>query len=200
MYDKVPVYFCELNPDSIINLDQPCHYPEFHSLPGYLETGTKETFDIVTELYFKRMEQFVGHWSNLLEHVGKWGILYPIIITTGLPKIRPLSSIPKEYRNTNSKFWMVCENQGGARILMAKKLGIKVPAIINDHVGLFHDRNPIIMKDLTEICAGVDEIVLSAQHGVQIKKFPRVHLDVDDIVYEESKFIAIQDIITNHLT
>ena len=199
MYNNVQVYYQELNPESIINLDQPCHYSEFHNLPGYLETGTKETFDIVSALYFDKMEHLTEHWSRLLDHIDRWGILYPVIITTGLPKTRPLYSVPKEYRNVNSKFWMICENQGGARILAAQQLGIKVPALINDHVGLFQNQKPVFMRELTDLCTGVDEILISASTGVKIPKYPRVHLDMEDSVYEECKSVVIHDIITNHL-
>jgi hypothetical protein len=196
---KPQVYFCDLNPNTIINLDQPCHYEEFHWLPGYLETGTKQTFDVVNKLYFEEMEHTTAHWSSLLDHIKRWGVLYPVIVTTGLPKSRSLKSIPKEYWATDSKFWITCEQQGGTRILAAQQLGIKVPALVNDHVGLFQDQMPISMRDLKEICTNVDKIVLSPNRGVEIKCFPRLHLDIDDCVYDACKKEAIDIVIKQHL-
>ena len=199
MQNQLQIHYCELNPSSIINLDQPCHYEVFHNLPGYLETGTQETFDIVNRLYFAQMEQLTGHWSSLVDHISKWGILYPVVITTGLPKIRKLKSIPKEYWATDSRYWMTCEQQGGSRILAAQQLGIKVPAIINDYVGLFHNQKPLSMRDLKELCTNVEDIVLTPDRGVRIKQFPRMHLDIEDFVYDTCKQETIDYVINHHL-
>jgi len=199
MYNTIQVYYQELNPNSIINLDQPCHYNEFHNLPGYLETGSKETFDVVNSLYFEKIDQCSEHWSRLLDHISRWGIIYPVIVNTGLPKFRPLRSVPKEYRNTDSKFWMICEQQGGARILAAQQLGIKVPAIINDYVGLFKNQKPLVISDLHNLCNGVEEVQLMASAGVKIPRYPRIHIDVDDIIYEECRKYVIDDIVNNYL-
>ena len=190
MSSQVKVYFAQLRPESIINLDQPCHYEEFHDIPGYIH-NTQETFDRINELYMDYMDRYTGHWSRLLEHVSKWGIVYPVVINTGVPKQRSLGSIPLHLRSTDSRFWMLCESHGGARIMAAKKLGITVPAVINDHAGLFDSEKPMTMRELAKQCHGLDQIYVSQSFGVRISEFPRVHLDISDTEYLHYRFEAI---------
>lgn len=199
MVANVQVYFTELNPNSIINLDEPCHQPEFHDLQGYVENGTDENFKKINEIYFEYLDKQTKHWYKLVEHIKVWGILYPVIITTGMPKYRSLKSIPVKYRNTDSKYWMICENQGGSRILAAQKLGIKVPALINDHVGLFQNLKPLTMKELQDLCYGVDQVVLREKYGVEVKDFPKVHIDIDEFSYHTCKKSIIEQIIDQYL-
>jgi len=94
---------------------------------------------------------------------------------------------------------MICEQQGGARILAAQQLGIKVPAIINDYVGLFKNQKPLVISDLHNLCNGVEEVQLMASAGVKIPRYPRIHIDVDDIIYEECRKYVIDDIVNNYL-
>ena len=187
---QVKVYFAQLRPESIINLDQPCHYEEFHDIPGYIHNN-QETFDRINELYMDYMDRYTGHWSRLLEHVNKWGITYPVIINTGVPKQRSLRSVPLALRSTNSQFWMMCETHGGARIMAAKQLGITVPALINDHAGLFEGQKPITMRELARQCNGLEQIYVSRSFGVRINEFPRIHLDISDAEYSHYRFEAI---------
>lgn len=197
MSKQVKVYLAQLRPDSIINLDQPCHYEEFHEIPGYIQ-NSQSTFDRINDLYIDFMDRYTGHWSRLLEHIDKWGIIYPIIINTGLPKQRPLSSVPMDLRGTDSKFWMNCESQGGLRILAAKKLGIRVPALINDHVGMFEGEKPATMRELALHCKGLDQIYVSQSFGVRVNCYPRIHLDISDSEYLHYKFEAIHHITNEY--
>ena len=195
---QVKVYFAQLRPESIINLDQPCHYEEFHDQAGYIYNSNK-TFERINQLYLDYMEEYTEHWSRLLTHITDWGIRYPIVVNTGVPKIRPLSSVPIDVRATNSKFWMTCEQQGGGRIMAAKKLGITVPAIINDYVGLFEGQTPITMRELARLCQDLDQIYVSHDFGVRINDYPRIHLqDISCAEYAHCKFLAIKNVYNEY--
>jgi len=191
MKQQVQVYFTELNPDAVINLDQPCHYSEFQNLPV-------SKYQDVNNEYIEFMEHNIGYWSNLVEHIGRWGILYPIVVNTGVPKIRPFGLIPKEKRCIDSKYWMVCEHIGGLRLLAAQTLGIKIPALVNDHVGLFKNQKPLTIKELSGICVGIDEVQISASFGVHIPHCPRVHIEIEEGTYAEYRSAAITTIMANH--
>jgi hypothetical protein len=197
MANQVKIYHSQLRPDSIINLDQPCHYEDFHELPGYLY-NTVETFDQINERYLYYIDILTGHWSRLLEHIEKWGIIYPIVVNTGLPKNRALSSIPLSYRATPSKFWTVCEDQGGLRILAAKKLGLRLPAIVNDHTGMYNNKAQITMRELASRTEGIKQIYLSPRTGLKIGEFPRIHLDISDEEYLHCKHEAVQLTISEY--
>lgn len=190
MSSQVKVYFEQLRPESIINLDQPCYYEEFYDLQGY-DQSDQEIFDKINTMYLDFMDRYTGHWSRLLEHISKWGIIYPIVINTGVPKQRPLGSIPKHLRSTDSRFWLLCETQGGGRIMAAKKLDINVPCLINDHVDLFAGQKPMTMRELAKQCHGLEQIYVSQGFGVRINDFPRVHLDISDTEYQHYRFEAI---------
>jgi len=196
----IQVLYHELNPSSIINLDQPCHYEEFHRLTGYTELDSSSFRQEINDTYYAEMERSTGHWSRLLDHISKWGIVYPIVVSTGIPKLRRPSIVPRSYRYTNSQYWIVCDTQGGSRILAAQKLGLKIPALINDHVGLFRNLSPIRVRDLPNYGVDVDEIYLSATYGVQIRQFPRLHLDVDDTEYAKHRRAAIKKVLYQHLS
>lgn len=199
MPQNIQVLYQELNPDSIINLDQPCHYEEFHRMAGYSELLTSSFGQEINDTYFAEMDRRVGHWTKLLDHISHWGIVYPIVVSTGVPKIRKPGLVPKEYRYTDSKFWINCETQGGARILAAKKLGIKIPALINDHVGLFPKVKPIKVRNLPDYGLDLEEIYISATYGVQIRHYPRIHLDITDLEYLSHKRAAIEYVCRQHL-
>lgn len=199
MIQEIKVHYLEINPSAIINLDQPCHYEAFHKLAGYTDRCIPSFCQEVNDAYYREMDRRTGHWSRLLESVARWGIQYPIVVTTGVPKIRDPGIVPREYQYTDSKYWIVCESQGGSRILAAQKLGIKVPALINDHVGLFDNLQPIRVRDLANYGVGVDEIFISAAYGVQIRQYPRTHLNIEDTEYLKQRKKSIAHVIERHL-
>jgi len=191
MAQRVQVYFTDLDPNAVINLDQPCHQPEFGSVSLEIQS------DINNE-YIEIMDNTMGYWSHLMDHIEQWGVLYPIVVNTGLPKVRSLRTIPLDKRASDSQYWMVCEQIGGLRLLAAQKLGIRVPALINDYVGLFKNHKPLTIRELNGVCVGIDEIEISATFGVRIPHCPRVHIDVEEDIYSEYKSAAIQSILANH--
>lgn len=197
MSNQVKIYATQLRPRGIINLDQPCHFEEFYELPGYLH-NSPEIFDKINERYLHHIDSTTRHWTRLLEHIDKWGIIYPIVVNTGVPKIRSLNSVPFEYRRTSSRFWTVCENQGGLRILAAEKLGIKVPTLVNDHTGLYEGQRQVTMRELAAMSEGIRQIFLSAGHGIRIGEYPRLHLNIDDLEYLHYKNEAIQATIAEY--
>ena len=200
MSSQVKVYFAQLRPDSIINLDQPCHYEEFHNLTGYIY-NTNKTFERINRLYMEYMEQYTAHWSHLLSHISQWGIRYPVVVNTGVPKVRPLSSVPVDVRATNSKFWMVAEEHGGARIMAAKQLGITIPVLINDYVGLFEGQTPVTMRELAKQCQDLDQIYVSRDFGVRINEYPKIHLrDISSAEYAHCKLLAIKNVYNEYHT
>lgn len=197
MSGQIKIYASQLRPESIINLDQPCHFEEFHELPGYLHNDI-DTFNKINERYLHYIDASTGHWTRLLEHIDKWGIIYPVIINTGLPKFRNISCVPMSVRATSSRFWMLCEDQGGLRILAAKQMNLPVPTIINDHTGLFEGQKQINMRDLAAATDGIQRIYLSAKIGIRIGEYPKLHLSMSDDEYYYHKTEAIQQTIDEY--
>ena len=65
------------------------------------------------------------------------------MITTGVPKIRPLTDIPKTRWNEDTTSWLLCEHFGGSRITIAAKLGIPVPCIVCDFTETIQNKNTL---------------------------------------------------------
>lgn len=197
MVDSVQIYHSSIRPQGILNLDQPCFYEEFFELPGYAY-HTLDVYNKINERYIYYMDRYTGHWSKLLEHIQENGIVYPAIINTGLPKFKKLSEVPAALRTTNSRYWMVCEQHGGMKILAAAKLGIKVPIIVNDYVGMFDGEDTMTMRELANSCQGLKNIFLNPATGIRVQDYPRIHLDIDNSEYLHCKFEAISRVIEEY--
>ena len=200
MNQKIKVYYKNLDPRIIINLDQPAFYREFTSLHKYVQLPI-ESHEEVNRLYIEQFDAITHHWTDLADSITERGILYPVVVSTGIPRLRNPGDIPHYLRSADSKFWLVCENSGGGRILTAKMLGITVPAVINDRVDLYHGQEELKVDELIEITHGLKNIDITDRIGLNFPILPRSHLTqpVGESDYAEERSRVVTGLIADYI-
>jgi hypothetical protein len=134
------VRFVEIEAASVFNLTSPRYLPQL-SLNWY---GRREWFnekyepvrDICEHGYIAAFNAHNGHYDRLTESVLREGFRNPIMLTAGRLLRRKASELPPAVLASP---YVVCEYVGGSRLYVAAKLGLKVPAIINDMIDIFPD-------------------------------------------------------------
>lgn len=200
MTQKIKIYFKELDARSIINLDQPAFYREFTSLHRYIQLP-EYVHKHINELYIQQFDAATGHWSDLENSIRENGIKYPVAVCTGIPRLRDPAEIPAYMRPRDSKFWIVCENNGGGRILTAIKLGIPVPCVINDRVNLYEGQQEMKLQELVMRTHGLKNIDLVDRIGLTFPILPRIHLtsDIEDTHYAVERSRVVTGIIADYI-
>lgn len=200
MTQKIKVYYKELKPDNIINLDQPAFYKEFTSLHRYTLLP-QAVHDTVNSLYIDQFDAATGHWTDLEQSIQEQGIVYPIVVATGIPRLRDPGEVPAYLRPTDSKFWLVCENSGGGRIMLAKKLGINIAAVINDRVQLYEGQAEMALRQLVSVTHGLKNIDLVDRIGINFPILPKIHLTkkIEEWHYAEDRSRVVTGIIADYV-
>ena len=103
-------------------------------------------------------------------------------------------------RPTDSKFWIVCESTGGGRIIIADKLGLKIPAVINDRVNLYEGQQERRLQELVQKTHGLKNIDIVDRVGISFPILPKVHLDnVEETHYAEERSRVVTGIIADYV-
>ncbi len=92
---------------------------------------------LLREWFFELFALSCDYFTRLEESIKREGVLNPVIVTAG-PSLRRASWQVPENCGT-----YICESAGGSRLAIAQRLGIAVPAIINDQIGVAGE----ILKD-----------------------------------------------------
>lgn len=199
MSQKIKVYYRELDPKTVINLDQPAFYREFTSLHKYSRLP-QNVHDEVNRQYIEQFDTATGHWTALENSIKEQGIVYPVVISTGIPRQRDPSEVPAYLRPTDSKFWIVCEGSGGGRIMLADKLGLKIPAVINDRVNLYEGQPEMRLQELVQKTHGLKNIDIVDRVGISFPILPKIHLDsVEETHYAEERSRVVTGIIADYV-
>ena len=141
MRTQYKLYAMDLHPTLIFNLDAPDSQPEFFEYKGYVDNEDLRT--VCGQQYIEKMDNAIGHFKMLEDSLQKNGWENPVVITTGVPKIRNLNIIPKKRWTEDTKSWLLCEHFGGSRITIAAKLGIPVPCIISDFTDTIQNKETL---------------------------------------------------------
>lgn len=88
-------------------------------------------------VYIEGFDKRTGHYRRLEESIRRDGVWNPVMLTTGRLFRRAELELPPAVRADPDR--VVCEYVGGSRLLIAARLGLEVPAIINDRAGVFPD-------------------------------------------------------------
>ena len=89
MRTQYKLYAMDLHPTLIFNLDAPDCQPEFFEHKGYVDNEDLRT--VCGQQYIEKMDNAIGHFKLLEESLQKNGWENPVVITTGVPKIRNLN-------------------------------------------------------------------------------------------------------------
>ena len=141
MRTQYKLYAMDLDPSTIFNLDAPDCQPEFLAHKGYVDN--EDLRNTCGQEYIDKMNKSMGHFDMLENSIKNNGWENPVVITTGVPKIRPLTDIPKTRWNEDTTSWLLCEHFGGSRITIVAKLGIPVPCIVCDFTETIQNKNTL---------------------------------------------------------
>jgi hypothetical protein len=92
---------------------------------------------LLEQTYIDGFNSRTGHYARLEESIRRDGVWNPVMLTTGPLYIRAERELPPRVRFDPQR--VVCEIVGGSRLLVAARLGLGVPAIVNDRNNLFPD-------------------------------------------------------------
>jgi hypothetical protein len=200
MTQKIKVYYREIDAKSIINLDQPAFYREFTSLHRYNQLP-ELVHKRVNDLYIEQFDAITGHWTDLEASIKESGIMYPCVLSTGIPRLRNPAEIPNYLRLTDSKFWIVCESSGGGRILIAKKLGLIVPCVVNDRVNLYEGQPEMKLQELVQRTHGLKNIDLTDKIGISFPILPKIHMkdEIPEAHYAEERSRVVTGLIADYI-
>jgi hypothetical protein len=91
--------------------------------------------DLLEETYIRAFDRRTRHYTRLTESIAADGVWNPVMLTTGPLLRREEWELPNPVRFDPAR--VVCEYVGGSRLLIAARLGLDVPAIINDRANVF---------------------------------------------------------------
>lgn len=127
------IKYAHLNPSEIFNLCDPAYLPEITREWQGLYPWWSPRYDAVRELmrltYVREFDEANGHYQNLLDSIQAEGIRNPVCVNVGFLLVRAVEELPPHHRDPIPA---VCEYVGGSRLMIAQRLGLMVPCIVND--------------------------------------------------------------------
>jgi hypothetical protein len=134
-----PVRIGRLAAGRVFNLTAPRWLPEVaHGWTGsapWLDARYDGLRDLIERTYIEAFDRETGHYAKLEESIRRDGVWNPVIVTTGPLMRRAETELPAKVRHDRKR--VVCEWVGGSRLLIAQRLGIDVPVIVNDRANIF---------------------------------------------------------------
>lgn len=137
--EQIAVRIGRLDARRVFNLTAPRWLPEARRLWARPATWHEARFDPVRDLleaaYIDGFNRRSGHYARLEESVRRDGVWNPVMLTTGGLLRRNEWELPPAVRFDRER--VVCEYVGGSRLLVAARLGLEVPVVVNDGANLF---------------------------------------------------------------
>lgn len=133
------VRITSVDPAAVFNLTSPRYLSEVSArwrgkLPWH-DAKYEPVRDLMESLYVAGFNKFSSHFKRLEDSIAKEGIRNPVLLTSGPLIRRKITELPPAV--LADPMHTVCEWVGGSRLYVAGKMGLTVPAIINDGGGAF---------------------------------------------------------------
>jgi hypothetical protein len=139
--EQITVRTGRLDARRVFNLTAPRWLPEAARLwtpaAAWHNARLDPLRDLLEATYIDGFNRRTGHYARLEESVRRDGVWNPVMLTTGRLLRRSVAELPPGVRADPAR--VVCEYVGGSRLLVAARLGLEVPAVINDGANLFPD-------------------------------------------------------------
>ena len=134
---------------------------------------------ILFDLFVTEFDKMTGHYTRLRESIKSDGIKDPIIVTAGAPLWRESWMVPRNVKT------YICESCGGSRLLIASELGIDVPCIINDRIGVDGE----VLNSAADVIARFTEKSYQVTYGPPCRVLPVrfSHMDNDYTMREQQQ-------------
>jgi hypothetical protein len=137
--EQIAVRIGRLDARRVFNLTAPRWLPEARALWARPATWHRAENDPVRDLleaaYIDGFNRRSGHYVRLEESIRRDGVWNPVMLTTGGLLRRAELELPPAVRADPAR--VVCEYVGGSRLLVAARLGLEVPVIVNDGANVF---------------------------------------------------------------
>ncbi len=135
--------------------------------------------------YVAKFNERNGFYTKLEASMLKEGFRNPILVVAGWypSKYDPryparmakkgISSTPEDHTNE-----IYCLTNGGSRLWLAQKHGMKIPCIVADYVGRFQDETLIVSVDQA-LCYYKDrpDNIVFGSKSIAVKNLPKSHLE-----------------------
>lgn len=125
----------------VFNLTAPKWLPEARKLwatpAAWHSPALDEMRAGLEAVYIDGFNRRTGHYRRLEESIRQEGVWNPVMLTTGRLLHRAEIELPPSVRADPRR--AVCEYVGGSRLLIAARLGLEVPVIVNDGANIFPD-------------------------------------------------------------
>jgi len=139
--EPIAVRKVRLDARRVFNLTAPRWLPEaarlWASPAAWHDARLDPVRDALEAAYIDGFNRRSGHYVRLEESARRDGIWNPVMLTTGRLLRRREDELPPAVRADPAR--IVCEYVGGSRLLVAARLGLEVPAIVNDRANVFPD-------------------------------------------------------------
>lgn len=123
----------------VFNLTAPRWLPQARALWACPAAWHSPGLDLMRagleQVYIDAFNARTGHYRILEESIRRDGVWNPVMVTTGRLFRRGEMELPPDVRADLRR--VVCEYVGGSRLLIAARLGLDVPVIVNDRAGVF---------------------------------------------------------------
>lgn len=166
---------------SVFNLASPRFLPElarcWQGSRGWWDDRYEPLRDLCERRYIELFNQRTGHYARLEESIRAEGIRNPVMLSCGMLERRRPLELPPAIRARGDV--IACEYVGGSRVTVAARLGIALPAIINDYAAVIVGGTEILSGDTTALLAFFKDAPNRAhwRHNgsVYVNSLPAVH-------------------------
>lgn len=138
MTDMVTVRAVHVEARRVFNLASPRFLPELSKRWQGVREWWSPCYEPVRDLcerrYIELFDKATGHYERLEADVRTNGFRNPVMLSAGRLERRKLTELPPDIRERSDL--IACEYVGGSRLLIAAKLGLLIPAIVNDYAGV----------------------------------------------------------------
>lgn len=194
--EQITVRTGRLDARRVFNLTAPRWLPEAAALwaaPAAWHSARLDPLrDLLEATYIAAFDRRTGHYTRIEESIRAHGVWNPVMLTTGRLLNRNETEIPPDVRHDPAR--VVCEYVGGSRLLIAARLGLDVPAVVNDGANLFPDMESIpVGSDVSELFRDKPRRVVWKQNGSLFANYFRYgHFPPEERKQRQAEQIAIR--------
>ena len=172
------VKFITLPSTSIVNLCSPRLLPEVSlnwiGKDYWWHRKYEPVRDLMEQTFVSYLNQTTGHFDLLEASIKHQGVRNPVVLSGGRLTIRQWQELHPSVQPRIRRLF-ICETSGGSRLYVAQKLGLSVPAIVNDFEMLLPDSKAISsllshFKDRPGTCR------VHPDGSVYVADVPMIHL------------------------
>ena len=142
--------------------------------------------EVAAQKYIQVMNEKRNFYTRLEESMRLYGVRNPILVNAGWCPSKKLDRLPPEMQENHESILM-CHTNGGSRLWIAAKQGLKLECIISDFVDMFPDAR--VINTANEILSfykdrpqrmNIDRMS-NVRGGVSIVNLPQVQLTDEDL-------------------